>query len=317
MDGGGGFGGGGGGGAALVRPGEESQQVGDDAALVHRLRKELRSVPLEDTVLEAIEMMAVEHDLDMEELAFAVEVRIPELRATLVREGIEGVYRLDFALAIYLYTINAPKLYEIINSASHATDRDSGPGGLSPRLRACLPYIKFLDAALAALPAKYLHTGRVNRGIKWAFPSPETHDPERHFPIGKRFFWYEFKSAARDFQVMYQPCFCGESGPRTIFTIDACQSYRIEAFSHFPTEAEVLFRPLAHFEVTFTQKKLLAKHLQPGAPKGGFPDEVRPPALPAWLPACRRERCWQYSAHTSAQRRKWLTRSNIVCDRST
>ena len=262
----------------LSRPGEESRQLGEDAAFVFRFRRAIHAEALAASVLAALRSLAEANGLDLEELQFAIQMREPTLRATLEREGIPD-FRMDFAVAIYLYTIDTPKLYEIINTAAHAADREEGPGGLSPQLRACMPFIKFLDCALEALPDKYVFAGRVNRGVKWAFPTPDDHDPEAHFPKGKQFFWYEFKSAAQQFDVMYNEMFCGESGPRTIFTIDACQSYMISKFSQFPTEAEALFRPLAQFEVTFTQKKLLPKHLRPGA-TGGFPDEVHLKQLP-------------------------------------
>ena len=262
-----------------TRPGEESKQLGEDAAFVFRYRKALDAEPLAASVLAALKTMAAEFGLDLDELKFIIEMREHTLRATLEREGITGFW-FEFAVAIYLYTIDSPKLYEMINSASHAPDRAADNGELSPKLRACMPFIKFLDSALDALPTKFLYTGRVNRGVKWAFPTPNEHDPEAHFPREKRFFWYEFKSAAQQFDVMYHPMFCGANGPRTIFVIDACESYTIAPFSQFPTEAEALFRPLAQFEVTFAQKKLLPKHLRPGA-TGGFPDEVHLKQLPS------------------------------------
>jgi len=130
---------------------------------------------------------------------------------------------------------------------------------------------------------------QVNRGVKWAFPRcgalPDgswvtEHDPELAFPVGHRFFWYEFKSSAQDFAVMYLACFCGEAGPRTIFTILACEGYRIQVFSHLPNEAEVLFRPLSQFEVVAAQKRLAPQHLLQNAAKGGFPDEITLKQLP-------------------------------------
>ena len=258
---------------AVLRPGEESQQLGDDAAFAFRFKKALQQEPLAASVLDSLRPLAKAHGLDMEELEFIIEVRVPTLRATLEAEGIAS-FSMDCAVAIYLYTIDQPKIYKFVNTACHAPDRDVGPGGLSPRLRACMPYIKFLDTSLERLPPKYLFKGRLNRGVKRAFPTPEAHDPVAHFPKGKQFFWYEFKSAAREFKVMYQESFCGESGPRTIFIIDACESYMIESFSHYPQEAEALFRPLSQFEVTFAQKKLREQDLLPDAVVGGFPDEV-------------------------------------------
>eukprot|EP01047_Picozoa_sp_COSAG01_P042109 COSAG01_NODE_3658_length_5818_cov_3.227138_2_plen_131_part_00 len=101
----------------------------------------------------------------------------------------------------------------------HAPDREVGPGGISSRLRACLPFIKFLDTALETLPPQFHFKGRVNRGVKWAYPRcgrladgswATNHDPEKKFPAGEQFFWYEFKSCAQDFKVMYRDAFCGD-----------------------------------------------------------------------------------------------------------
>ena len=48
---------------------------------------------------------------------------------------------------------------------------------------------------------------------------------------------------------MYRDAFCGERGPRTIFTVQVCEGYHIAPFSRFPDEAEVLLRPLSRFNI--------------------------------------------------------------------
>eukprot|EP01047_Picozoa_sp_COSAG01_P061193 COSAG01_NODE_7606_length_3129_cov_63.881848_1_plen_308_part_00 len=271
------------------RAGEEGGEHGSDGAFVFCLRKGLRDTKLVASVREALAPLCAEAGIDIEMVDFVIATRVPTLQATLNREQIAEGYWLDYAVAIYLYTIDNPKIYQVLNDAMHAPDREVGRGGLSPRLRACLPFIKFLDTALESLPPKFLFKGRVNRGIKWAFPRcgrladgswVTDHDPEKEYPVGNRFFCYEFKSCAQDFKVMYHDTFCGERGPRTIFTIEACEGYRIQPFSHIPAEAEVLLRPLSEFEVVSAQKRLEPQHLREGAPKGGFPDEVTLRQLP-------------------------------------
>eukprot|EP01043_Picozoa_sp_COSAG02_P073230 COSAG02_NODE_14148_length_1304_cov_3.160166_2_plen_180_part_01 len=167
------------------RPGEESRQLGEDAAFVFKFHKALDAEALAASVLASLRSLAEANGLDLDQLQFIIQTREPTLRATLEREGIPD-FRMDFAVAIYLYTIDDPKLYEIINTAAHSDDREDGPGGLSPQLRACMPFIKFLDCALEALPDKYVFEGRVNRGVKWAYPKGvDDHNPEAHFPKGK------------------------------------------------------------------------------------------------------------------------------------
>ena len=78
--------------------------------------------------------------------------------------------------------------------------------------------------------------------VKWVFPSPDNHDPERYFKKDAVIYWYEFKSTSTNRELMSQPKFCGhEPGPRTHFVIEATRAYSIVAFSSFgEEEAEVL-----------------------------------------------------------------------------
>jgi hypothetical protein len=188
-----------------------------------------------------------------------------------------------FALAFHVFTLQDPNLYRPLGAACHARDRQSGPAGISPQLRAFLPYMKLVDMGMdeAALFWGYF-VGKTTRGVKYAFPEPlvATHDPEAHFPAGRELHWFEFNSSSTKFDVMYRPWFCGESGPRTLFEITACEGIDIKKFSHLPDEEEVLFGLGAHFRVVSSSKRLRPEHLAPNAPKGGFPDEVRLEQLP-------------------------------------
>ena len=78
--------------------------------------------------------------------------------------------------------------------------------------------------------------------VKWVYPGPDNHDPERYFQKDATIYWYEFKSTSRKRELMSQPKFCGhEPGPRTHFVIEATRAYSIVAFSSFgEEEAEVL-----------------------------------------------------------------------------
>jgi len=114
-------------------------------------------------------------------------------------------------------------------------------------------------------------------------PESESHDPAGHFPEGRIFFWFEFKSTSTDFYVMYEDYFCGSLGPRTIFEVEACDCVCIELFSETASEKEVLFRIGSKFVVEKTVKKLRPEDLVEGPrgyPEGGFPDEVSIRQLP-------------------------------------
>jgi hypothetical protein len=190
------------------------------------------------------------------------------------------------ALAMFVYTLHDPNVYAPLGDALHGADRSSGPGGVSVRVRAWLPFAKLLDVALeqaALVPDWGYFIGQVFRGVKFAFPKPTVseHNPVAYFPKGREMHWFEFNSSATEFEVMYQPWFCGKSGPRTVFTIQSCEGVSIRRFSHIPDEEEVLFRPGAHFRVTASSKRLTAADLGPNPPAaGGFPDDVHLEQIP-------------------------------------
>ena len=93
------------------------------------------------------------------------------IRAVLQREGCPE-FGEESALAIRLYTVERPfRLYAIVNGHMHAPDRAVGPGGASPGLRACLPFVRFLSDSLERAPQKFVYDGRCHRGVKFAFSS--------------------------------------------------------------------------------------------------------------------------------------------------
>jgi hypothetical protein len=261
-----------------------SSHIGDDGGYARFLVETLRAAPLAPTLDDTLHTLG-EVGLSVGALRDLVRDKRADMRAILIREGVSA-YREDFALAIFLYTVEHPQLYKAINGALRARDRVSAAGALSDAMRACLPYAKFLCEALAGAPAKFIFDGRCHRGIQWAFPSPDAHDPETFFYVGKEFWWYEFKSTSEDFGTMYKPYFCGDRGPRTIFSIDGVRGVRISAFSAVASEKEVLFAPGTKFKVVRVQKKLRPQDLAAGAPAGGFPDEVQlaPPLVVEAVP---------------------------------
>lgn len=189
-------------------------------------------------------------------------------------------YLLDWAVAIYVYTLSDPKVFKVVNGEMFNHNRRK-PGmsvGVSDGLRACLPYIRFLIHALKALPASYVFRGEVRRGVKHAYPSPEDHDPVGHFRVGKRLAWYEFKSTSKKAEVMMRDHFCGpEAGPRTTFIVDVICGYDISRFSYFQgaeSEYEVLLLPMSQFEVVHAAKNIIDPKETVCIRRSGFPDTV-------------------------------------------
>ena len=128
----------------------------------------------------------------------------------------------ELALAIACYTIDDPKLFQTLNTEMSSANRLDGIE-IGPRLRACLPYVKLLQTALEGLPSAFIFgsssptvdpsiSGRVWRAVGHVFPgypgyvnpqggpSPQQHEPERHFPVGSTVCWYQFNSCSRNLQ---------------------------------------------------------------------------------------------------------------------
>jgi hypothetical protein len=267
--------------------------VGVDAVWKRRLARALADTPLAQSVLEAVApLVGLLEGAALDDLTAVIDDKRAEWRDELY--SADGVFKLprtyllDFAIAIHLYTLADPAVHKVINKAMFNPTRrqpgggaaaaPGGAGGVSAELTMCLPFIRFLDAALEALPAAYLFRGRVRRGVQWCFPSPERHDPEGYFATGKMVTWYEFKSTSTSHAVMTRDHFCGlRPGPRTIFTVDACRAYSIEKFSIFQgmdSEYEVLFRPLSQFRVVHATKNIVDPTERGSPERSGFPDAV-------------------------------------------
>jgi hypothetical protein len=198
-----------------------SAEIGTDRGWKFALRRSIDETPLASNLLEAARPME-SVGLDMTVFTEVIAGERPSMRAKLTQRGMNlAVFLLEYAMTIHAYTLERPSIYSIVNGQMGEPRRSAGPGGVSVGLRACLPYIKYLEESLKALPEDFRFVGRCYRGIKWTFPSPRDHDPESYFHVGRQFFWYEFKSTSREVSTMYAERFCGKTGPRTVFTIDA------------------------------------------------------------------------------------------------
>uniref|UniRef100_A0A0G4HXZ8 NAD(P)(+)--arginine ADP-ribosyltransferase n=1 Tax=Chromera velia CCMP2878 TaxID=1169474 RepID=A0A0G4HXZ8_9ALVE len=257
-----------------------------DYVWAERLRSLIEDTPLKSSLAEAV--ATLEHlGLDMGMLRSAIKGKGREWKASGILYmsvasggfGLPATFPLDFAVAIYIYTFGYPAVSTAVNRTMTLKEERSEAGReIGEQLQNALPYIKFLECALEALPDEYRYSGEVRRGVKWVFPSTQVHDPHSHFPKGSSMMWYDFKSTAKDPSVMTRETFCGiRPGPRTIFIIQAKNAFDIEKFSRFQgreSESEVLFRPLTSFRVLNTHKMILDPNEMVVVEKSGFPDIV-------------------------------------------
>jgi len=137
--------------------------------------------------------------------------------------------------------------------------RRTSSGQISENVKAVLVFYKYLIEAVLALPDKLRFHGVVYRGLKWVFPSPGDHDPNRHFPTNRKLMWFEPKSTTTEKTVLSEDTFCGHTGPRTVFEVqtNGC-AWQIHHFSYYgKEEGEVLTLPLSVFRVDSNTKQCI------------------------------------------------------------
>ena len=136
---------------------------------------------------------------------------------------------IDESAAIRLYTIewdeNQRSLYSMLNHTLKKDDRD--------KLRPYSKYLKLFLSALVKLPCVPPLT--VWRGV--------TKDVSTQFPPGTMVIWWAFSSCTTSLPVLENNMYLGNTGERTLFSVEAINGRTVRAHSHFVTEDEILLLP--------------------------------------------------------------------------
>ena len=136
---------------------------------------------------------------------------------------------IDESAAIRLYTIEWKRphrsLYSMLNRTLKKDDRE--------HLRPYYKYMKLFLTALAKLPCVPPLT--VWRGV--------TKNASSEFPPGTRVTWWAFSSCTTELTVLENNMYLGNTGNRTLFSVEAINGRTVRAHSHFDTEDEILLLP--------------------------------------------------------------------------
>ncbi|CAF1438665.1 unnamed protein product, partial [Didymodactylos carnosus] len=136
---------------------------------------------------------------------------------------------IDESAAIRLYTIEweGPhrSLYSMLNYTLKTADRKD--------LRPYFKYLKLFLTALAKLPCVPQLT--VWRGV--------TKNLSAEFPPGTPVTWWAFSSCTTALTVLENNMYLGNTGERTLFSVEAINGRTVQAHSHFVTEDEILLLP--------------------------------------------------------------------------
>ena len=142
---------------------------------------------------------------------------------------------IDESAAIRLYTIewneSRQSLYSMLNSTLKQNDREL--------LRPYFKYLKLFLTALVKLPC--IPQSTIWRGV--------TKDLSALFQPDTPITWWGFSSCTVELTVLKSNMYLGDSGSRTLFSVEAINGRTISAHSHFVTEDEILLLPGTHMIV--------------------------------------------------------------------
>ncbi len=141
----------------------------------------------------------------------------------------------DESASIRLYTIEweSPhrSLYSMLNDSLKRVDRNE--------LRPYFKYLKLFLTALAKLPCAPPQT--VWRGV--------AKDLSANFLPDIQVTWRTFTSCTTNMNVLTNNMYFGNTGPRTLFSVEAINGRIIHAHSHFIHENEIILLPGTHMVV--------------------------------------------------------------------
>ena len=121
-------------------------------------------------------------------------------------------------------------LYFALNATLRAGDRRE--------LEPWFLYLKLFLTALAKIPSA---RNFVYRGVKT--------DLSVTYPKGKTFIWWGFSSCTSSLGLLKNKNFLGDTGERTMFTIDCNSGKDISCHSYYKSEDEILLLAARQFEV--------------------------------------------------------------------
>ena len=116
-----------------------------------RITRELEKQPLVKSVYDCIDALASAgmSQEDIDNLKTLAHGRRAEQEQKLKDDGVCPEFNMEYAMAIYLWTIDEPNLHSFLNGHMHSVqERTKGKGGISAELRACLPFAKAIPNLL-------------------------------------------------------------------------------------------------------------------------------------------------------------------------
>ena len=195
-------------------------------------------------ILQPITGYAREPLLPVEEACKPLESIIPQLSTYvwIAKENSktpqDGLTQ-DESAAIHLYTMEWDEtldgknasLYAQLNRTLRLADRT--------KLRPWFRYLKLFLTGLAKIPPVPHQT--IWRGVK--------KDHSAEYVANSRVSWWAFSSCTTSLEVLESDLYLGNTGTRTLFSIEAINGRSVRSHSYFQVEDEILLLPGTYFEV--------------------------------------------------------------------
>lgn len=139
----------------------------------------------------------------------------------------------DESAAIYLYTLDVKprSFYLVLNELFCHRDRQ--------KLKPWLAYLRLLFNGVYKIPG--YSSKIIWHGVKA--------DLQAKYQTGKCYTWWAITSCAQSIDVLQSPSYLGDTGVRTIFSIECLNARPIKAHSSYQREEEILLLPGTYFEV--------------------------------------------------------------------
>ncbi len=141
----------------------------------------------------------------------------------------------DESAAIRLYTVEWTKPHRSLYSMLNYTLQND----IREHLRPYFKYMKLLITALVKLP--FVPPSTIWRGVH--------KNVSTNFLPGTPVTWWAFTSCTTELTVLENNMYLGDTGERTLFSVEAINGRAVHAHSHFVTEDEVLLLPGTHMIV--------------------------------------------------------------------
>jgi hypothetical protein len=143
---------------------------------------------------------------------------------------------LDEAGAIWMYTLQIPQIYAILNRRLRSRARTL------KSLEPWMPFLALIDRGCSKLKP-WPKEEMLYRGMK---TKPERFEARYEPRPDKHITWYGLGSASVCSKTAVKQ-FCGNSGNGVLIKITNTCAYSIKRFSRMPNECEVLFLPCSRF----------------------------------------------------------------------